>query len=121
MSGVYEYRLAPGVKVVDGDTLDADVDLGMHVHIHTRLRLLGLNAPEKDTREGVAAARFLTAALAGRTVRVVTERDRTEKYGRWLATVYAAPPDAPAQEINVNDALIRAGHAVAWDGKGARP
>lgn len=120
MGHVFGAVVADVRRVVDGDTIDVVLDPGYHVTIAARLRLLGIQAPERRTQEGVEAARYLASVLAMKRLRVVTEKS-PEKYGRWLATVYAAPLEAPDAEVNVNDEMVRAGHAVAWDGKGPRP
>ncbi len=43
---MYQYK-ARIIKVVDGDTVDAEVLLGFDVKITLRLRLLGINTPER--------------------------------------------------------------------------
>ena len=112
---MYEYY-ATVVKIVDADTIDVDIDLGLHVWKRKeRLRLAGLNAPEMSTPEGVAATAYLVTVLpVGTQVTVRTTVDRTEKYGRYLATVMLGA-------VNVNELLISTGHAVPWNGVGARP
>lgn len=109
---MYEYQ-ASVLRVIDGDTIDVEVDLGMHVFTKTRLRLLGINAPEKNTAAGKDALRYLAGVLpVGSLVVIRTEKDKTEKYGRWLATVLAGLDD-------VNEMMVETGHAVHYDG-GAR-
>lgn len=111
---MYEYN-ATVVRVVDGDTVDIDVDLGLRVHTEARCRLLGLNAPEKRTEEGRQSAAFLAGLLpAGAAVRIRTQKDRTEKYGRWLAQVFLGEADVGAQ-------MVERGLATVWDGTGQRP
>lgn len=113
---MWEYR-ATVVKVVDADTVDLLVDLGLHVQKKARIRLLGLNAHEKGTEQGKAATAWLRDLLpVGADVVVRTEKDKTEKFGRWLGTV-----TLPSRTDSVNTLLIDAGHAVPWDGKGVRP
>jgi micrococcal nuclease len=113
---VYEYR-ARLVKVVDADTLDLEVDPGFRLRFTDRFRLSGINAPEMKTAEGVAArvwlATLLDLACAAGTADnpwplvVATEKDRREKFGRWLATVRVA-----ATGLVVNAELVKAGHAA---------
>lgn len=98
--------------VVDGDTLNVGVDLGMNVAINTTLRLYGINAPELSTPEGVAAKAwavtwFQQHCPAGRFT-IQTQRDTTEKYGRYLATVIA--PDG----ANFNTDIVAAGQAKPY-------
>jgi micrococcal nuclease len=124
------------VRVVDGDTVDVEVDLGFDVVRRERLRLLGINAPEvhgagaEERARGLAAANVLSALLAGlrpedfteaqdeyagRRVRVVvrTVKDKGDKYGRMLATVF------DRNGRNVNDAMVMLGQAQPYAG-GAR-
>lgn len=103
---MYEYR-ALILRVVDGDTVHADVDLGFDAHQRMTLRLAGINAPEMGTPEGVAAKQWLADALLGAhagplTIRTV--KDRREKYGRYLATLYV-------NGVDLNEAMVAAGHA----------
>ena len=108
---MYEYR-ASVLRVVDGDTVDVRVDLGFDVRMDMRLRLLGINAPERYTERGPAATAHLLGMLAaaGLTVTVRTEKDRKEKYGRYLATLLL--PDG----TNVNERMLADGHAVPMAG-----
>jgi micrococcal nuclease len=113
--------------VHDGDTVTVDWDLGRRVWVHgEHLRLIGLNAPELNTPAGKDAQAWLAAQLPTRTceschqnvgvpVTIRTERDRQEKYGRYLATLLL--PDGR----DLNAALLASGHARAWDGHGERP
>jgi endonuclease YncB( thermonuclease family) len=73
-------------KVVDADTLDVNVDVGFHTTVNARLRIADVDAYERGTPQGDAATTDLTAQLAGRTISLITYRDR-DKYGRHLATV----------------------------------
>ena len=45
MSQLYYYKLS-NIRVVDGDTIDADIDLGFKVSTRQRIRLNRINAPE---------------------------------------------------------------------------
>lgn len=104
---MYEYR-AVIRHVHDGDTVRADVDLGWNVwRKNESLRLAGIAAPELAEDGGATAREYLRLLLpVGREVTIRTERDRDDKYGRMLATIYAPG--------NVNDALLRTGHAVPY-------
>ena len=116
---MYEYE-ARVIKVIDGDTVDVDIDLGMDVHIKQRLRILGIDAPEIPAIgiEGEAARDWLRKyLLPGDTVIVRTVKDRKEKYGRYLASIQAAPLAwTEVLPIDIATELIRAGHAVPYSG-----
>lgn len=112
---MYSYR-ATLAKVVDADTLDVVIDLGFLVLTRQRVRLLGINTPEKNTNEGKAAIAWVNEWFDehGLEVIVTTQRDKREKYGRYLATLTAGTTD-------LNQALVDAGHARPYDGTGPRP
>jgi micrococcal nuclease len=85
---MYEYR-AKLIKVIDGDTLDLLVDLGFHTSIKIRGRLIGVNTPERNHPDWAKATAKLTELLArcGETIIIKTQKDKTEKYGRWLVYI----------------------------------
>ncbi|MEU4703371.1 thermonuclease family protein [Nonomuraea dietziae] len=114
-SAPYLYRVADA-HVVDGDTLDTRLDLGFGVHIDARMRLLGLNVAEKTTADGVEVAAWVREWVAGQLghLTVQTVKDKREKYGRWLATVYGR-----SGLPSLNELLLAAGMAQPYDG-GAR-
>jgi micrococcal nuclease len=113
---MYEYR-AKILSVHDGDTVHAQLDLGMDVLINITVRLAHINAPELATPEGRTAHGYLAALLPngldGAWVRIQTIKDRTEKYGRYLATIFMQTSDG---EINVNERMVETGHAVPYEG-----
>ncbi len=105
------------LKVVDGDTVDLRVDLGFNVFTEQRFRLKGINCPElhsKDAEEkkrGAAARDYLTSLISGEGQLVVTTfLDKQEKYGRFLAELSNASGE------DVNEEMVKAGHAVPYDG-----
>lgn len=103
--------------------MDVDLDLGLDVHRYERLRLLGIDAPEVNAKgtEGEEARDWLRKyLLPGDTVIVRTVKDRKEKYGRYLASIQAAPHAWEGElPIDICTELVKAGHARAYDG-GAR-
>lgn len=112
---MFEYK-ATVVRVIDGDTVDLDIDLGMRVHVFERVRLDGVDTPEKNSKvaaertAALAASAFLGELLKNPSVIIRTKKDSQEKYGRYLATVINVDGK------NCNEELIKAGHAVAYDG-----
>lgn len=116
---IYEYR-AKVSRIVDGDTVWLDVDLGFHVRATLEFRLEGLNTPEvvgAQKTAGLASKAELERLLGLGDIRVVSMK--TEKYGRYLATLYVTPAGQP--EINVNDALLSGGFAKPYSGEGPKP
>lgn len=107
---MFEYR-AKILRLVDADTVAVRLDLGLDVRIDVTLRLAGINAPEMSTEAGKLAKAYAEqwfSKLAPEGFIVRTTKDRREKYGRYLATVYALTGDC------LNDDLLSDGHATAY-------
>lgn len=105
----YVYK-AEITEVYDGDTCTAIVDLGMNVRIKVKLRLSGINAPEvrgADKLGGIKSRDYLRSLILHRDVMIKTYKDKTEKYGRWLADIWV-------DNIFVNESMVEAGHAVRY-------
>lgn len=93
----YKYN-ATVTRVVDGDTLDVIIDLGFHIDIHERVRLEGIDTPEtygvkKDSPEymkGIESKQYIQNRLAMNDMECKIQTTKTEKYGRWLATIWLA-------------------------------
>jgi micrococcal nuclease len=101
------------LSVYDGDTCRVDIDLGLGIWIRNeKLRLVRINAPEMtgpDKARGVASRDFLRELIDGREVIIETVKDQRGKYGRYLAEIWIGQAGV---WLNVNDALVAAGHAV---------
>lgn len=84
-------------RVVDGDTLDVNGE---------RIRLVLVDAPERDTREGPASTEYLRRLCPVGSAALVDQDDlqRTDAYGRTLGVVWCG-------NTRVNEEMIRAGHA----------
>lgn len=100
---MYEYR-AQLIRVVDGDTVWLDVDLGFDVRRKDSFRLYGINAPEMSTPEGTAAKEWLVERLKDAAITITTEKDKREKFGRYLCTLWVG-------DANLNEQLVAEGHA----------
>lgn len=111
---LYEYD-AKLVKVVDGDTLDLEVDLGFNIRHEIRVRLLGVDTPEtygvkKESEEyqaGIKAKERVEELCTGKDLTVFTYKDKTGKYGRYLAQIVV-------DNINVGEQLIEEGLATVY-------
>ena len=103
-------------RVVDGDTVDVMIDLGFNTHIKRRVRMYGINAPESRTRDleekkrGLAAKERLKEILA--SDKIIMKSHGKGKYGRILGELFVEK----AQEISVNNMLVREGHANEYFG-----
>lgn len=124
---MYEYN-AIVKKIIDGDTIDVEVDLGFNVKYEIRLRLSRINAYEIRLIESLTMDPVYNAELQrlkelglqglnfventipiGSQILIVTEKDRTEKYGRYLANVYYKKD---CETKCLNDDLVSNGFAV---------
>ena len=57
---MYNYKINL-LRVVDGDTIDAEIDLGFDIKVKKRIRFMGINAPESRTKDLEEKARGLAA------------------------------------------------------------
>jgi len=119
---VYNYKIKLD-RVVDGDTIDAEIDLGFDVSVKKRIRFQGINAPESRTRDleekarGLAAKDRLKAILEGaKTIQLCSHG--VGKYGRCLGELHVDFLDGKERLtlVNINELLIKEGHAVEYDG-----
>ena len=116
----YEYR-AKLIRVVDGDTIDFEIDLGLNTLVRIRTRVFGVDTPETygekhdsdEYRKGVVA-KAATLSYINESkdddgyVLVKTFKDKTGKYGRWLADV--RPLRKPG---SLTEHLLKGGYAKA--------
>ena len=120
---MYEYRCKI-LRVVDGDTVDVDIDLGFGVWMHKeRIRLYGMDTPESRTRDkvekmfGLEAKKMVETWLpSGSTRFLITEKDRTGKFGRILGKfkIFDGKND---RETTLNEWMIENHYAVAYTGQ----
>ena len=115
----YIYRIKNILKVVDGDTIDADIDLGFSISLEKRIRLAGVDTPESRTTDlkekamGLESKEWLKKKLEGaKDIIIKTELpDSTEKYGRIIGHLFIN-----GQETSLNNQMITEGYALAYDG-----
>jgi micrococcal nuclease len=98
-------------RVVDADTIDLDIDLGFSIHSKQRVRLARVDAWEvrgEEREQGqVAKARVEELLPLGKVVYVQTHKDKTGKYGRYIAEIWLSA----ASPVNLSDLLVEEGHA----------
>ena len=120
---MYNYN-ATCIRVVDGDTIDAEIDLGFDIKVTKRIRLGGINAPESRTRNkvekklGLAAKERLIEMMEGAANHFELESQELGKYGRVIGRLHIdkiAGKDV-ITKVCVNDCLVKEGHAVEYDG-----
>jgi endonuclease YncB( thermonuclease family) len=111
---MYDYP-AEVLDIVDGDTIDIFADKGTDDFKKMRIRFSKINAPEKNTPEGVEAKKWLTELLTNpdgtlKHIYLVTIKDKKEKYGRYLGEFWLWGED-PTKVSSVNDRMVQSGHA----------
>ena len=119
---MYEYKIKLD-RVIDGDTVDAYIDLGFDVSVKKRIRFMGINTPESRTRDleekarGLAAKDRVKQLLEGCS-NIKLNSHGVGKYGRCLGELNVDVVDGKEclTLVNVNELLIKEGHAVAYDG-----
>ena len=105
----YRYRIRV-VRVIDGDTVEADVDLGFYTRIRTNLRIYGVDCPELNTDAGKAARDYLDNAVQQSGGEWTADTKKADKYGnRWDAVIWLNDTTTLA------DHLVKHGHAVYKD------
>jgi len=98
------------VNVVDGDTLDIRLDLGFNLFSIKRFRLSGINAPEmSDDPNGPDSKNIMKELVLGKEVIVNTYHDNTDKYGRFLATIFSDDG-----QVNFNEKMVELGKAAVY-------
>ena len=119
---MYTYNIEL-LRIIDGDTIDAKIDLGFDVGIKKRVRFSGVNTPEcrtKDLEEkakGLAAKDRVKQLLEGtKTIQLCSHG--VGKFGRCLGELNIDVIDGKEclTLVNVNELLIKEGHAVEYHG-----
>ncbi len=115
----YIYRIKNILRVVDGDTIDADIDLGFSISLEKRIRLAGVDTPESRTTDlkekalGLESKEWLKHRVEGaKYIIIKTELpDSTEKYGRIIGHLFIN-----GEATSLNEQMITEGYALAYDG-----
>jgi len=115
----YIYRIKQILKVVDGDTIDADIDLGFDISLSKRIRLAAVDTPESRTADanekkyGLESKEWLKHKVENaKNILIKTELpDSTEKYGRIIGHLFIND-----QETSLNDQMIVEGYAWEYSG-----
>ena len=114
--GLYLYKVKIN-SVYDGDTVRADVDLGFNTVLKDkRIRLLGIDAPELrggERERGLETRDYLRSLISNKEVYMVTEKDKSGKYGRYLGTLFLIESDG-SLGLNINETLVKEGYAKRY-------
>jgi micrococcal nuclease len=109
---MYEYR-AKLIKIIDGDTIDAEIDLGFKISVRKRIRFLGINAPETRTRDleekqaGLKTKSRLETLFDASKGVFTLKSHGVGKFGRVLGEIFI-------ENININELLLKEGLASKY-------
>jgi micrococcal nuclease len=119
---MYNYKISP-LKVIDGDTIDAEIDLGFDIKTKKRIRFMGINTPESRTRDLEEKARGLAAKdrvkeLLNGCDNITLQSHGVGKFGRCLGEIMLDKVDGNEKLtlVSLNELLIKEGHAVEYHG-----
>ena len=119
---MYNYKISP-LKVIDGDTIDAEIDLGFDIKTKKRIRFMGINTPESRTRDLEEKARGLAAKdrvkeLLDGCDNITLQSHGIGKFGRCLGEIMLDKVDGNEKLtlVSLNELLIKEGHAVEYHG-----
>ena len=110
-------------RVVDGDTIDALIDVGFDIWIKKRIRYSGIDTWESRTRDLAEKAKGLEAKARNKELlKEISSKSGyfrlkshgVGKYGRVLGEIFIE--DAEGKQWNINETLIKEGHAYVYDG-----
>ena len=115
----YIYRIKQILRVIDGDTIDADIDLGFDISFSKRIRLAGVDTPESRTSDanekkyGLESKEWLKHKVENaKNILIKTELpDSTEKYGRIIGHLFIND-----QETSLNNQMVTEGYAWEYSG-----
>lgn len=109
---LYWYR-AKVIDVYDGDTVTVDIDLGFGMWMRgQKVRLHGIDAPElrgDELTEGRESRDYLSLLVLDNVVMLRSYKDKSGKYGRWLADLFL-----PGDELSVNQRMVADGKATPY-------
>jgi len=111
----YIYKIEV-LRVIDGDTIDAEIDLGFDISIQKRIRLHGINAPEVRTRDkeekarGYKAKEYLESIIKQQNNVLYLKSMDKGKYGRCIGILFEVDFD----NCSINDDMIHEGHATPY-------
>ena len=111
---LYAYK-AECVGVYDGDTITVQIDCGFSITFKQKIRLYGIDTPElrgKERTTGLEVRDWVRHLLLHKPIWLLTYKDRTGKYGRYLAQVFYQKNTGEWK--NLNRELIEGGMAIPY-------
>jgi len=100
---MYEYKI-DNIRVIDGDTVEANVHVGMNIVLSKRkIRFFGIDTWEirNPNGKGKEAKKYLINLLTTyEKITVITQKDKSGKYGRLLGTLIGYNKTSLCENIN---------------------
>lgn len=106
----WTYPRARALRVHDGDTVKLEIDCGLSTFRIIWIRLAHINTPELSDAGGAVARDRLAELLSAGPLQVTTTKDKTEKYGRYLAEI------VNSDGVDVAQQLIQEGLGRPYEG-----
>ena len=103
---MYEYPCTL-IRVINGNTIEADIDLGFNIKIKQRIRLYGIDSNDTNNSKTI-----LINTLPKNFI-VKTIYSKRSKVGRVLGILYLE--DETGNLININELLIEKGLVKKFD------
>lgn len=97
------------IEVIDGDTF-----VIMLNQTKQTVRLLCVDAPEKGAEGCEESTNFLKSLLLNKQVRLISDVEDKDKYGRLLRYVYVNLIDEDNKEIFINKELVKKEYASLY-------
>lgn len=112
---VYKVKLK---RVTDGDTVVVEIDLGFYMTLETPVRLARIDAPELGTPLGTPSKNWLDKMLSQLSPLICTTTKPHDKYGRFLAEIWAPVAEwrqqIPSLSDDVNFPILRFKGKLFW-------
>lgn len=103
---MYEYKCKL-IRVIDGNTIEANIDLGFGIYIVQKIKLFGVPASNITADESILAIeKAKLQHLISKEFFVQTIYNKRGKIGRIFANVFVE--DNNQLRININEELIKA-------------
>ena len=112
----FRYYNVTIVRVIDGDTVEAQVDVGFHMTFKSKFRLKGVNTPERKKPGFSEATDFTQAWVDEHNGHIEVETMEKDSFGRWIAMFRCQKTGE-----YLNKRLIEEGHSPADYKGGVEP
>ncbi len=101
------------IRIIDGDTIDAEIEAGFDIYVRKRIRLWGINAPERRSKDkdevkaSKRATKRLTEilSLSKGVFELVVHGDG--KYGRCLGEIFVNNLSESINNTLIKEGLVK--------------